>query len=448
MKTRGVIAVALVVLAGCGASAAGSGLAGELLWEGATAPIRAGAEVSVVRDLGGDGVSEVLIAGWGPRGPRDVLLLDGASGAELWRRRFGDGAVAEAVWVERPGGSGVVVAHGGDLVVLDAGTGAVLAETRLRGPIGEITAGHLDGDGVPDIVYSAGSERNDVLAVLSGADLSELWSDTATPDDSRFGDGFSRIAVLDLDADGSGEVVASENMRSMIAFAGDGAPLWERELEERTKYVPKGAVSGGPVLDDFLGGGLRQLAVGCMAGALVVLDPEDGSVLGRRVFGVDADRSRARRRRLPRFLQALLVDTGEPVNEILSVDLDDLPGRELVFGCSDGTVYAVSPVSGGVLWSFDAEGQVFDRPVPVDANGDGTTDILAWDDEAAYLIDGRNGDSLAGLPDGTEPSAAVVADLDRDGTIELIELRRDGRVRAFTTSVPCGRAPSAPGCGE
>lgn len=448
MTARPMIVAALAGLVGCGASEGGPDLARELLWEGATASIRAGSEVSVVRDIGGDGVSEILIAGWGPRGPRDVLLLDGASGSELWRRRFDDGAVAQAVWMNRSGGPAVLVAHGVDLVVIDARTGVVVAEARLRGPIGEVTAGHLDGDGVPDALYTAGSERNDLLVALSGSDLSELWSETAEPDDSRFGDGFSRIAVLDLDGDGGGDVVASENMRSVIAFSGGGTRLWERELEERTKYIPKGAVSGGPVLGDFLGGGFGQLALGCMAGALIILDAEDGAILGRRLFGADAHRSHARNRRLPRFVRALLVDTGEPVNGLLAVDLDDLPGRELVFGCSDGLVYAVSPRSDRVLWSFDAEGQVFDRPVPVDANGDGTADVLAWDDEAVYLIDGRNGGSLSGLPGGMRPSAAVIADLDRDGTVELIELRRDGKARAFATRVPCARAPSAPGCGE
>lgn len=448
MAGRSVVSALLLVgLVGVSVSAAGAPESAPL-WTAATGPVQLGSEISVVPDASGDGVSEVLVAGWGPRGAHDVVLLDGASGAELWRRRFEDPPTAPAVWVGLRRGHSVLVAHDDVLSVIAARTGETAREVDLRAPIGQIAVARLDGDDVPDVVYSAGSERDDLLVALSGVDFSELWTVTAEPDDSRFGNGFSRLAVLDLDRDGRDEILVNENMQSVVAFSADGAPLWKREFEERTKYVPKGAVSGGPVLDDFLGGGLEQLAIGLWAGTLVVVDPVDGEILVRHQFGLNAHGRHARSRRLPRFLKAILLETGEPVNELLAVELDGVSGREIVFGCSDGFIYAVSPRSDRTLWSYDAKGQVIVRPLPVDANDDGVPDALAWDEEGVYLVDGSTGDGLSGLPPGTELSNAVLADLDQDGTVELIELRRDRSVRAFATGVACSRAPSAAGCAE
>jgi len=421
-----------------------------LLWTAATGPIRGSSELSVVDDVSGDGVSDLLVAEHGLRGPSDVALLDGGSGREFWRRRFEDRPTAPAVWTVLRHGPSVLVAHGDALSVIDARTGAAVREMGLRAPIGEIAAAHLDTDGVPDVVYSAGSDRDDVLVALSGADLSEIWTVAAGPDDSRFGNGFTRLTVRDLDRDGRDEVVVCENMRSVLVLSGDGAIVWKTELAERTTYVPTGAVSGPPVLGDFLGGGLRQLAVGLWAGTLVVVDPADGEILAQRLFGVDTDahRSLARNRRLPRFLKAILTEAGEPINGLLALELDGVSGGEVVFGCSDGFVYAYSPRTDRILWSHDSLGQVFRAPVPVDANDDGVPDVLAWDEEGVYLIDGRTGDPLEGFPPGASLSNAVLADLDRDGTVELIELRRDGSAHAFATGMTCARAPSAAGCVE
>jgi outer membrane protein assembly factor BamB len=235
-----------------------------------------------------------------------------------------------------------------------------------------------------------------------------------------------------------------------LVVSGEGATVWRRELAERTTYVPAGAVSGPPVLGDFLGGGGLQLAIGLWAGALVVIDPADGEILARHRFGIDTDGRRrlGRNRRLPRFLRAILTEAGEPINELLSIELDGVSGSEVVFGCSDGLIYAYSPRSDRVLWSHDSLGQVFRGPAPVDANGDGVCDVLAWDEEGVYLIDGSTGSQLEGFPPGESLSNAALADLDRDGTVELVEIRRDGSIHAFATGLKCARAPGAAGCGE
>lgn len=423
---------------------------GAPLWTAATGPVSRTAEVSAVRDVSGDGVSEILLAEHGLRGSIDVALVDGDSGRELWRRRFVDPPYAPAVWFGVEPGPGVLVAHGDAISLVDATTGGIVRRIGLRAPIGDLAVARLDDDGATDVVYSAGVERDDVLVALSGRDFSELWTVAAEEDGSRFGNGFTRLTVLDLDHDGADEVLVCENMRSVLAVSARGHLVWKAELGERTRYVPAGAVSGPPVLGDFLGGGLEQLAIGLWAGTLVVVDPRDGEVVSRRLFGVDSDaRSRiGGNRRLPRFLRAIIAETGEPINRLLVVELDGLSGEEVVFGCSDETVYAYSPRSDRVLWARDSRGQVYRRPVAVDVSGDGVPDILAWDEKGVYLIDGRDGSALGGFPPGESLADATLADLDHDGTVELIEVRRDGSVRAFVTGLACARASGAAGCGE
>jgi hypothetical protein len=420
------------------------------LWVAATGPIRRGSEVSVVEDASGDHVSDVLIAECTRRGPGGVALIDGASGTELWRRRFQRPPVPSAVWADLGCGPCVLAPHADTLSVIDARTGEVVREVELRAPIGEIVTARLDADDVPDVAYSAGSERDDLLVALSGVDFSELWTVSAAPDDSRFGDGFTRLTAHDLEEDGVDEILVSENMQWVVALTAGGGTRWRRELGERTTYVPKGGVSAAPVLADFLGGGFKQLAVGLWAGTLVVVDPSNGDILEEHLFGAgsDARRKLARNRRLPRFLRTILAETGEPINGLLAVELDGLPGREIVFGCSDGFVYAYSPQSGRVLWRFNSRGQVFSSPLALDADADGVADVLAWDEAGVYLISGVAGDEIEGFPLGTGVASATLADLDRDGAVELIELGPDGSVRAFATGVGCARAPGAVGCDE
>jgi hypothetical protein len=422
----------------------------ELLWEAATGPIRRGSEISVVEDVSGDGASDVLVAERTRRGPSGVVLIDGASGRELWKRRFRRPSVPPNLWPDPRRGPCVLAAHGDTLSVIDARAGSVVRATRLRAPIGEIVIARLDADDTPDVVYSAGRERDDLLVALAGVDFSELWATTAAPDDSRFGVGFTALTACDLDRDGADEILVSENMQWVIVLTAGGGTLWRRELGERTTYVPNGGVSGAPVLADFLGGGAEQLAIGLWAGALVVVDPSSGDVLGRRVFGADSEAHRraGRNRRLPRFLRAILAEAGEPINEMLAVDLDGRPGREVVFGCSDGYVYAYSPHSNRVLWRSRSRGQVYSRPLALDADGDDMADVFAWDEDGAYLLSGTTGLEIAGCLPGAGVSGAVLADLEHDGAVELIELGPDGSLRAFTTGLACARAPGAPGCGR
>ena len=307
----------------------------------------------------------------------------------------------------------------------------------------------VDGDGVTDIVCAVGHERDDRLLALSGRTLSRLWSVDAEPDDSRYGEGFGRIACADSDGDGLDELFVVENTDVLVRIDPDGSRRWSHRLGERTAFFPKGAVTSVPLVADLTGDGLNEVAVGCLAGGLAVLEADTGELVTLLRFGVESHARVAHRRRLPRFLKTLMAESGEPVNDLLAAELDGHSGEELVFGCSDGFIYAASVRSGGPLWRFDSEGQVYDGPIPLDVSGDGVVDVIAWDSERAYLLDGLDGAALRGLPDGSAPSELHAADLTGDGACELVVVGRDpATVAVWTAGVTPGRAPGVRGCPE
>jgi hypothetical protein len=130
---------------------------------------------------------------------------------------------------------------------------------------------------------------------------------------------------------------------------------------------------------------------------------------------------------MPRALLAAISGSGEPVNGILAAELNGRPGAELVFGCSNGQVYAYAPSRGEELWRFESGETVHDRPVAIDWNGDGTLDVVAWDDESVHVIDGRTGEPLDGFPQLHRPDGVAVADLDGDGTLDIVGVERGAR---------------------
>ncbi len=445
------VVVVLVVLASVspGAVRASGDLSCELLWERPTRFHGSRWAAAQLGDFDGDGLSDILVLELAKKGPRQVVVFDGATGDEQWRSSVGARATVRVADVDSDGTSDVLAASLRELVVLKGGSGDVLRRTELRSVFGWLTIGFLDRDGIPDIIYSAGEKRNDFLVALSGADLTQIWSLEARPDDSRFGDGFGWMVARDLDGDGLDEVLVGENADNLVCVSSEGQRLWSTVLGERTKFVPKGALSCHPVVADVLGGGVDVIAVGCAAGALVVLDTEDGGILSRMQFGAGTHAGLAGRRRMPKFLRELLTEVGESLGQLTPVELDGKSGRELVFGAADCSLYAASPSSDETLWEFRTEKQLYDPLIPVDINEDGVWDLIGWDVERIYVLNGVDGSEMTGAPEVTEVSDVFLDDLDGDGLAELVVVGSLPRtVRAWTTGIPCSRVLDAPGCGE
>jgi outer membrane protein assembly factor BamB len=437
------------------------GFTTEVLWE-RTVELPGHALLSgVVADLDGDGRHEVLLHGGRRNDPSQVVVLDGADGRELWRAAFPGRSCVAVADLDGDGIAEVIVACGVEFSVLDGATGELVLGTALRGTIGDLVCARVcvrSGGGGSDglgqrIIYTAGKKRDDVMVALAGSDLHELWSRDAASGRGPFARGFTHPSAWDVDGDGGDEVLVAENGNHLLCLSGDGELLWEVGLGRCERLNPDGVVSCTPVVADLLGDGVAELAVGCFAGAVVVMDARTGDVLDRFRFGVESHETHLTNERIPRFIRDALSTTGEPVNCLTVVELDGGPGGELVLGCSDGFLYACDPGSGGVMWRFDTLKTVYDPCVLVRAadvpsmdkrsadgrpgeSGDGPADevdalavcdLLAWDVEGVYLLDGRTGVARAGF--GGVPGAARVlpCDLDGAGAPEIIHVAPETR---------------------
>jgi len=412
------VALLLLALLGAGSPPASGGALWSRLWECRLGG-RGGARGTIV-DLDGDGRPEVVVSRYHRETGGSVSVIDGRSGRILWSRAV-DRAPAVVVDLDDDGAPEVVVVSGGGLDVLAGSDGGRVASVETRGVAGALAAGDLDGDGRPEILCATGIEADDTLVALSGTALDVAWRRRAAGGDGPFDDGFTRVACADVDGNGADEVLVVENRNRLVCMGADGSEIWAAELGEKSRLRPHGVVSSEPRLF-ALGESFRGVAVGCFAGALIVCDAETGEIIGRSLHGAEAHAARLGRRRLPLFIARALRETGEPVNEIRSL------GETLVFGCSDGKLYAVRAADQSVSWSFDCEGTVYEPCVPVDVGAPGVRAILAWDERRVYLLDAASGSvipSVSGPASGA--SAILVGDLDGIGDAEVVIVDVAGR---------------------
>ncbi len=374
-----------------------------------------------------------------------VELRDAAGGELLWRRLPG-GVVGGSLFAGLSELPECVVAAGSTLMFLE-GDGPAIASARLPGLLRSAAVG---GNRACACVGRPRSGFADSLVLFErrpgfgavGSSLVPAWSRALDDRNESFDDGFSRPVFGDTDGDGRDELLVIERMNEVVCRAEEGNERWRVTLGEKSRFKPIGVVSAKPVVADVTGDGIPDVVVGCFAGAVVVLDGELGEEIARLQFGTEAHEEHMKGRRLSAFIRDALASTGEPIGEILSVDLDGSAGKELVFGCSDGYVYAVSPRTGARLWRLRPGRDVYDRPVadPRDAGR-----LVLWDEERVHVLDATTGVELATLSLPSIATAAVLCWSDDDVTVATAD-GLAGNLEVWRIAVPraAPRAAEAP----
>ncbi len=342
----------------------------------------------------------------------DLVRLD-TKGQEVWRTplislakvagqvQWARERIKAPVVVDLDGqGAPEIVAQAsyGEVFALD-GDGQVLWRWPGLGPVDFrmfVTAGDVDGDGRAEIVVPSKAgwvgcldRQGRVLWQFSAG-----WEMAAAP------------VVADLDGDGREEVVYGSGSR-VLALSGSGRLLWQTELSAHEAVFSRNR----PLVMDGDGDGRAEVYIlDCVRNLVVRLDGPTGAVAW--------------------------VEPQPSYYGYLGLSAADLEGDgvfDLIVTGKSTLVARMSLSGGSTLWGTQLGGRgIFFAPAVADLNGDGVQEVVVGvrghsPDErrtAWYVVD-PSGEILAAVAqeDGGI-HAPLVADLDRDGRLEVVSGER------------------------
>jgi hypothetical protein len=318
------------------------------------------------------------------------------------------------------------------LVALPVGARAAVPDPRVAGmlvggtgPTSVATAiGDVTGDGTPDLIVARGADAGAdayTVAVFEGplaATLPTVPTFTVTP--SAASDAY-RLAVGDLDHDGSGDLavadVAGVPAAGIDVFLESGGSL---------PSTPSATMAPIPVLD---------LAVADMNG-----DAWDDLLFSRTTAGPNEVRLRAQQSD-GSFVAGTVVVADASATGLSVGDVNNDGLRDFSL---DGTLSSAVPVF--VQSGLDHSFSLVDVTLPVeltsvsgavlaDVDDDTNDDVLVITDADALawsLADGSGGfGAFTTLTGADAASAKEVADLNGDGMIDLATFGADGLLRIY-----------------
>jgi len=315
-----------------------------------------------------------------------------------------------AVDLDGDGTEELIVGHNGGFVfAVDGQDGSVLWEHSLGNDIGNWRSAipaDLDNDGRPEVLVTA---RDGWVRCLNG-DGTLRWRSKV--EEYRLG----TPSVGDIDNDGQTEIVYGTATRHLIALKADGRLLWD------TLAGPLHLGRTKPVIADLDRDGTAEIyAASSNIGpdtGLISLEGASGRI---RWYGKTRHKAYMARGVVPFADGSLGVLIGDKANSLVAYS-------------GDGRRRWSSQVKGNGVWT---------TPSIADVDGDGRQEIIvsvrgmSADGQAWYVLDldGNLQGSFA-LPGGGGFGATLVADIDRDGELEVVLASRSGDVTAFSFEGP------------
>ncbi len=331
----------------------------------------------------------------------------------------------------------VVTNSGAGLVVIDGGTGTVKWTSRSpRDGLSQVAVGDVDGDGVPEIAVSDGSDE--ILLMDNVGTL--LWRTTIrTTWDGM--DLYSSLnpAIADLDGDGFAEIVAGNNILSHDGtvlgtgrYGVGSCPNASGSLLEGSISVPVD-VNGDGILEVVVGNaaynmdGTALYTNGLNDGTVAVADfdldgePEFAVNSGNEVYTLETDLS-------PTGWSTAFRGTNY-VGPLAADDLDGDGAPEFVAAAASELV--AFRWDGTRLWTqrvTDASGAA--GVILYDFEMDGYPEIVYADEVSVRVFNGLDGSVKLTSTDHSSYTlfeTPVVADVDNDGEVEIVMAHGQGR---------------------
>jgi len=269
------------------------------------------------------------------------------------------------------------------------------------GHMGPPTVWDLDGDGVNEVLWGTRRGHSKRLWCIEGHGIFK-WTYPPIEEDALPGDPTTKVSIIDVNGDGTYEMVLAGRGARLHVLNPDGSIMWT--WDEPNRQNMHGAPQALDVDEDgnvefFLNTNDGFIHRVSHAGGLVWTSDQSGSG-----------------------------NQGHPT----IVDIDRNGKYEVLFASQDFNIYCLHAETGKQKWRFDMGGNAHNCQVYVyDVNGDGEYEIISWTDAPAscVFIVSFYGTEIARW---THPREGVnirmgqaMGDLDGDGSMDMAIMSGD-----------------------
>lgn len=217
-------------------------------------------------DVNFDGFMDIIVANWGNDTGYEIYAVEYLSSNTLWRRTdtasssfhaYHAGAVADLDGDDTL--EYVIGRNNGSIIALNVEDGSELWQvTGLTNVISALTVADLDGDSVPEVIYSNNDyiNFNDHIGILSGTDGTLEWSYPTSFS------AFRGIALADLTGNGKLDMVSAHFLSRVRAVEPYVGLIWEINLGNHLPPgLPYHEADHGPIIADFDNDGNMEVFV-------------------------------------------------------------------------------------------------------------------------------------------------------------------------------------------